>query len=159
MKEIAEKYFLQKELDKKISFIAQSARGFMHDAIADKRSYDIILVDAYIGTSIPEELVTKEFFSDLLQLSNGVILNMIMDTEMQTDFALHVMATLSAAWPNGVWYKNVSDDPETRRMSNFIIASRPFAGAEKYTSENTKNPYTDNRHSIEIDKAKMFYQP
>lgn len=158
VKEIAEKYFQQKKLHEKIIFIPQSARGFIQNAIANKTHYEYTLVDAYNGTSIPEELVTYEFFVDLKKISNYVMLNMIMDTKMETNFALHLMTTLQQARPNGVRYKNVSEGTEQRRMSNFIVASSPFSGAVKYEAKNNMTIYTDNKHSIEIDKAKMFYQ-
>ena len=108
VKHISEKYFQQKPLHEKITFIAQSARGFMHQAIENNVFYDAILVDAYNGTSIPEELVTREFFLDLKKMSDSIMLNMIMDTAMDTAFSRHLMATLQEAWPEGVWYKNVT---------------------------------------------------
>lgn len=157
VKEIAEKYFQQKLLDPKINFVVQSARGFLHDAIRNKIFYDAVLVDAYNGTSIPEELVTKEFFTDLLKISNGIMLNMIMDTKIETDFALNLMATLQSARPAGVRYQNVSDTAEPKRISNFIVASRPFAGALKYEKKSAASIYMDDKHSIEVDKATMFY--
>lgn len=108
VKKISEKYFQQRPLHEKITFTSQSARGYLHDAIEDKSFYDTILVDAYNGTSIPEELVTSEFFADLGKLSDSIILNMIMDTKIETDFSRHLMATLQEVRPNGIRYKNVT---------------------------------------------------
>lgn len=109
VKEIAEKYIRQRPLHEKINFVPESARGFMAEALQNKTYYDYILVDAYNGTSIPEELVTEQFFADLYKLSNSVMLNMIMDRKMESAFAQHLLATLQAAWPNGIWYKSVAD--------------------------------------------------
>lgn len=156
VKEISEKYFQKKPLHEKIIFIPQSARGFMHDAIDNKVFYDVILVDAYNGTSIPEELVTREFFVDLKKLSSSIMLNMIMDSAIQSSFARHLMATLQDAWPDGVRYKNVTLG-WPKRVGNFIVASRPFAGAEKYEWNPQASAYTDDKHSVETDKAAMFY--
>lgn len=130
VKPIAEKYFLQKPLHEKIAFFPQSARGFLKDAIAQKKHYDTILVDAYIGTSVPEELMTREFFGDLRKISDSVILNMIMDAKLQSDFAQHALQTILSAW-GSVWYKNVSNTPAY--LTNFLVASRPFDGAISYS--------------------------
>jgi len=116
----------------------------------------VILVDAYNGTSIPEELVTKEFFTDLKKLGATIMLNMIMDTAMESDFAQHLMATLQEARPDGIRYKDVTLS-DGQHMGNFIIASRPFSGAQKYTEQAGASVYRDNKHSVEIDKASMFY--
>lgn len=110
VKPIAEKYFRKQPLDPKVNFIAQSARGFLREQIEKKMHYDHVLVDAYNGTSIPDELVTREFFEDLLKVSDHVMLNMIMDKNMQMLFAQHLLATLHAARPHGVRYKTVSDN-------------------------------------------------
>lgn len=110
VKRVAEDHFLQKKLNEKINFIPLSARGFLKDAILQKTFYDSVLVDAYIGTSIPEELVTYEFFTDLKKVSSHVMLNMILDTELRSDFTQHVFATLQSAWGE-FRYKNVSVSP------------------------------------------------
>ncbi len=130
VKPIAEKYFLQKPLHEEIAFFPQSARGFLKDAIAQKKHYDTILVDAYIGTSVPEELMTREFFTDLKKISDSVILNMIMDTELKSDFAQHALQTIHNAW-GSVWYKDVSNSPAY--LTNFLVTSRPFSDAISYT--------------------------
>ena len=125
MKKIAEKYFQQRTLNEKIIFIPQSARGFIRNAILKKDYYDIVLVDAYNGTSVPEELVTEEFFSDLATLSEHIMLNMIFDKKLSSTFARHVLHTLSAAWPQ-VRYREVST--ETRgTIGNFLVTSNPFS--------------------------------
>lgn len=160
VKTIAETYFQQKPLHEKIHFTAQSARGYIRESLADKKRYDYTLVDAYIGTSIPEELITHEFFTDLAQLSEYVMLNMIMDTKMDTEFSHTLMNTLLASWPDGVWYKYVSSgDRDLNRMGNFLIASRAFSGAVRYQKNSVQDTeiYKDDKHDIEIDKAEMFY--
>ena len=156
VKRVAEDYFLQKPLDAKVAFFSQSARWFIWNRKKQDGAYETILVDAYNGTSIPEELVTREFFSDLSVLSPHVILNMIMDMKMESDFAQNLMATLTASWPNWVWYKNVSDGKW--ELGNFLITSAPFNGAIKYIDANWKGDmYTDDKHTVETDKAAMFY--
>ncbi|MBP6910102.1 hypothetical protein KBC03_00685 [Patescibacteria group bacterium] len=154
VKPIAEKYFLQKNLNQKIHFIPQSARGFLKEAITQDSFYDSVLVDAYIGTSMPEELLTYEFFSDLTKVSSYIMLNMIMDTALTSELSQHTFATLRAA-RGDIRYKNVSLSPGPQ--SNFLIASRPFSGAVHYTEKNTTAIYTDNKQSVEIDKAAMLY--
>ena len=127
----------------------------MRDAIDKHTQYNLILVDAYNWTSIPEELVTKEFFSDLKKMSDNIMLNMIMDKNMELAFSQHLLATLSDAWPEWIWYKNVSE--EQWRLVNFIVTSKPFTWATRYDQENTSALYTDDKHSVEVDKAAMFH--
>gem|GEM_PF-5192498 len=63
VKDIAEKYFLEESLNEKIEFIPRSARGVIHEyEKTDVRRFDLIFLDAYNDKSVPEELVTKEFF-------------------------------------------------------------------------------------------------
>ena len=54
--------------------------------------------------------MTYEFFSDLTKISSHVMLNMIMDTDLSSDFAKSVLATLRSA-RGDVRYKNVSSTP------------------------------------------------
>lgn len=105
----------------------------MREAIENKTHYNTILVDAYNGTSIPEELVTKEFFADLQLVGEHIMLNMILDKNFTSNFSKHVLATLDAARPE-VRYRNVSTE-DGGAIGNFLITSKPFSGAVHYKSE------------------------
>ncbi len=77
--EIAEKEFLQKPLSAKITPIPQSARGWLYDAQKSNKKYDLIVVDVYNGISLPDEVLTQEFFAALQQVSDTVMMNIITD--------------------------------------------------------------------------------
>lgn len=62
VKHIAENKFLFQDLPKKVVFYPHSARWFVNQALKNNTTYDLIVLDAYNGRSIPDELTTVEFF-------------------------------------------------------------------------------------------------
>lgn len=62
VKNIAENNFLFQDLPKKVVFYPHSARWFVNQALKNNTTYDLIVLDAYNGRSIPDELTTVEFF-------------------------------------------------------------------------------------------------
>ena len=63
LKEISEKYFLQKKLSEKINFYPESARFYLNKI--DWKKYDAVVVDAYSWQSLPSQLLTLEYFQKL----------------------------------------------------------------------------------------------
>ena len=47
----------------------------------------MIIIDAYNGASIPEELLTKEFFEGIHALTPKLMINVITDRPMESDFS------------------------------------------------------------------------
>ena len=72
VKTIAENKFLFQTLSPKIVFYPESARRFINQAIKNNTTYDLIILDAYNGKSIPDELTTVEFFNGVQQLLTPV---------------------------------------------------------------------------------------
>ena len=93
---IAEKYFLHEKLDPKIVFYKESARYFVNQKIRSKEKYDFIFLDAYNGKiSIPSELLTKDFFDSIDQIStSSIAMNIIFDTANDSIFYKKLSNTL-----------------------------------------------------------------
>ncbi|MDP2670225.1 MAG: fused MFS/spermidine synthase [bacterium] len=126
VKEIAEKHFLDTTLPDTVVFYPQSARYFVHQAVKEKKTYDLILVDAYNGKTIPDELTTIEFFQELAQINNpdGLVFNFILDTDLQTDLAKNILSSLSYA-VGSLWTQNTTHNP-SRTLDNFIVTTTPY---------------------------------
>lgn len=119
---VAEEFFLQQPLDKKLNPITQSARGWIYDMIQQGKQYDMIIVDAYNGTSLPDELVTQEFFAGLDQLSDKVMINLITDKALTSDFSRHFLATVESVFDKILW-RNASSTPRNFPIGNLVFAT------------------------------------
>jgi len=104
LKEISEKYFLKQKLSDNKKFEPIPARSFVQKAIHNNQKYDVIILDAYLGaTSIPEHLVTKEFFSSMRDIlkDNGIVAaNFIISATYQTTFSKKIDNTLRQVFPH-----------------------------------------------------------
>ena len=83
----------------KVRFLPLSARYAVRKLRKDGARYGFTFVDAYFGRGIPDELVTVEFFKDLRPLSEHTAMNVIMDRDMESDFAMNLLDLVSG----GVW--------------------------------------------------------
>lgn len=155
VKDIAEKHFLFESLPQKITFYPESARFFVNQAIQSWKKYDVILIDAYNWKSLPEELVTYEFFSWIKQLIRNpswLIFNFIHDTNTTSGLAVNVYTTLSYVFGD-MYTKNVSQNKE-KDMDNFIVTTQKFD--RTYISVPTEwTVYTDDKRTTELDVVKM----
>ncbi|MBK6895363.1 MAG: fused MFS/spermidine synthase [Alphaproteobacteria bacterium] len=72
----AEKYILKDKLKKNKTFLVEEARAFLTRSKREGKKFDVIFLDAYLGgASIPEHLVTQEFFIQIKDsMKNGGIL-------------------------------------------------------------------------------------
>ncbi len=150
LKEISEEYFLKRKLRKNNIFYPLPARAYLNQS--DKK-YDLILVDAFQGsTSVPEHLVTQEFYSQVRGAlkPNGIFIqNMIADVNFNTDFSRNLDSTLRTVFP---YLSRETIQPydgwnfDDEKMYNVIYSGRKV--------DNTKplNVYTDNKNTIFYDK-------
>jgi len=154
--DVTQNHFLQTDLHPKISFFPYSGRYAVTSFLNQQKSYDLIFLDAYNGKSIPDELVTKEFFiwiQDLLSDEWVLIANLIMDSELRSDFSQKVFATLSSVRDN-IYQKNITQNTNT--TDNFLITTQKFDGY--ITVVSTSNElYTDNLSTAEVDVVEMLY--
>jgi spermidine synthase len=100
VKEVAEQYLLQEKLSPKVQFIPESARYAVRRLAQEGKQYDLIIVDAFMGKSVPAELVTQEFIQDLKKLtpSNTVLRNMILDNNLESTFAKRFLITIQCVF-------------------------------------------------------------
>ena len=100
LKEISEKYLLKEKLQDNKVFYPVPARAYL--ARTDKK-FDIILLDAYLGgLSIPEHLVTQEFFLEIKKHLNDkaiLIANFIVSPNFNNMFAKNIDNTMHSVFP------------------------------------------------------------
>ena len=155
IKKIAEDHFLEEKLSDKIVFIPQSARYVINQAVKNWTKYDLILIDAYNGKTLPDELATTEFFAWLQQLTTpqGIIANFILDTNLDSNLARNVLTTRRDVFGD-VWTKNVSNNPQ-KTFDNFIVtATQPTPDYTNFTP--IWQLYTDDLRTTETDLAMMW---
>ncbi len=154
---VAQDVFLERDLHSKIDFFPYSGRYAINTFLKSQKSYDLIFLDAYNGKSLPDELVTREFFlwiDDLLSDEWVLIANMIMDSNMESTFADKVSATLSSV-RDELYIRNITNNPNFEN-DNFIVSTRAF---DDYIPLNSPDVqiYTDDLSTAEVDVVEMLY--
>lgn len=103
LKRIAEEDFLKMPIGDNKKFHATPARGFLHQAKQDGTTYDLVILDAYLGAnSIPEHLITTEFFASVKEVvkKDGVlIMNFIGSPTFNNAFSINLDNTLRTVFP------------------------------------------------------------
>ena len=155
--EIAQEHFLEEEFDEKIVFSPESARYFVNQAIADGTTYDFILVDAYNGRTLPDELATREFFEGLREIVSEdglIVFNFILDTHYESDLARNILATVDSVMGD-VWAQNVTKNVDYP-FDNILVSTQQLDENWKDV-ESDGEIYTDNQRTTETDIVKMFW--
>ncbi|MDD3794054.1 MAG: fused MFS/spermidine synthase [Candidatus Gracilibacteria bacterium] len=153
LKEISEKYFLEKNLSDKINFINEPSRYFLQNTIKNNKKYDAIVIDIYHGDSLPPQTLTLEFFQNLKKISENIYINMITDNNLKSDFSKKLLNTMESSFGE-IYYKDVNQYKQINSKTNFVMTNLNLEGYEKYKKENDLGIYTDDKHSIEIDLYK-----
>lgn len=152
LKDIAEKYFLQEKLDEKITFIPDSARFFLNNSIKNKNFYDVIVLDIYIGKSLPAETITKEFFEQIKKSWKIVYLNLITDKNLETNFSKKIFNTLENVFWEMYYLPEIYENMENKNhLTNIVVTNQKTENYLKYEKNNDLWIYTDDKHSIEND--------
>ncbi len=155
LKEVSEKYFLKQKLGKNKHFEPAPARGYLNHIAQTQKKFDLIIIDVFLGTgTLPEHLITKEFFQNIKNASkeNGIIIsNFIASINFNNLFSINLDNTLRSVFPhitrqiipkkyNG-WSKDTGNE-------NNIL----------YIYHNKKNQedgiYTDNKNRVYSDRNK-----
>ncbi len=155
LKEIAENYVLREPIGKNKIFIPKPARAFLQSS--DKK-YDLIYLDTYLGgASIPEHLVTKEYFEQVKKrLKNGGILmtNFIVSPNFSSKISRNIDNTFRSVFPHvsrvviKEQYKLWSENPA--QLSNVAYIYRHQDNYKK------GHIYTDNKNTVFYDKPKKL---
>ena len=151
LQEVAETHLLRKKLSPNKRFHAMEARAWL--ARSDKR-YDLILMDVFQGNlTIPEHLVTHEFFLEIKRhLKSGGVMaaNIAASPNFAGTFSRRVDNTLRSVFPNLSRqmmydrYQLYSDDHN--EIGNAIYLYR------HYPEEDGSAIYTDNANRVFYDR-------
>jgi len=100
LKEVAEKYILKAKIPDNQIFIVSPVRAYLS---ATDKKFDVIILDAYLGgLSIPEHLVTKEFFEQIKEhMKEGGTLatNFILSPTFGNKYSQKIDNTVTAVFP------------------------------------------------------------
>lgn len=152
LEHISEQYFLQDDLPVKINFIPLSARYVVNQAIQKNKKYDLVFLDAFNGKSVPFELLTHEFFQDLDQISDHIVINIIADTKMKSDYIKNSFWTIQN-WLGQLYYDDVNNSDYA--ITNFIVSNKPFEWSQPW--DGTWEIYTDDGYNCDIDQVMMYH--
>lgn len=143
IRDLAEQHFLKQPIAG--TFVVDDARRFVRTT--DQR-FAAVVVDVFSShTSIPNHLVTAEFWADTRQalLPNGALLiNLILDSALQSPYARNLLATIESVYGRcgtEVLHK-------TQALSNVIVVCRATGRPMPAT------PYTDERNGADLDKLR-----
>lgn len=157
LKDIAERYVLYEPIGENKEFIAKPARGFLNET---DQKFDVIYLDAYLGgVSIPEHLVTRDFFLKVrshLKDRGLLITNFIASPSFNNKFSRNMDNTFRDVFPHVSRHVvgNHYDLWSTRENSLANIAYI-------YRHEDNYQPghiYTDNKNTVFYDKPKKLGQ-
>lgn len=154
LKEIAEDYFLKKDLSKKINFIVTPSRYFITDSLKQNKKYDAIVIDVYVWNSLSAQNLTYEFFEWLKNISPNIYVNMITDRKLDSDFSLKLQNTMEKAFSE-VYYKDVNQYSFDTLKTNFVMTNKKIEWYTKYNKNNDLWIYFDDKNSIELDLFKI----
>ncbi len=156
--ELAETHILKEKLSPNKAFHPMPARSYL--SLTDKK-YDLIIIDAYLGNmSIPEQLVTQEFFQQVKDALNdgGVVMaNMAVSTSFSNAFSRNIDNTFRSVFPHisrhslNKNYNLWSDDEFNDTNAIYIYKDQPHA--------KKGHVYTDNKNTIFMDKPQKRYDP
>jgi len=153
VKRIAETEFLKQPLDSKVRFLPLSARYALHKLRRDGNHYGLTFVDAYYGKGIPPELLSVEFFSDVAAISDHVVLNVIMDGTVESDFAHNLLASCRHSF-RSVWVKPLL--VEDQRLVNVLVSNWPQDGSTAWNGSGQE--YRDNQSDADRDWVRLVWK-
>jgi spermidine synthase len=157
--EIGKTYFSLED-DERTDLIVDDARRYVKTT---DNVYDLVLLDAFRGRSIPPHLTTQEFLYELknrMSPDGVVIVNIISSLEGDdADVFIFVYNTFSSVFKNVLVF-HIEDDPETL-MNIIIIATDKDASQflEEHSEEvysvpvPERAPLTDELNPIELYSA------
>lgn len=155
LKEVGEEHILKHKLENNKEFVVMDIRAYLRST--DKK-FDLVFLDAYLGgLSIPESLVTKEFFEQLKASMNDkavLITNFIISGNFKSKFSRSIDNTFRAVFPHVSRYAvleqyDVWEDSETNAANVSYI----------YKHENDYdmgNIYTDDKNTVFLEKPKKL---
>ncbi|MCB1681198.1 MAG: fused MFS/spermidine synthase [Alphaproteobacteria bacterium] len=154
----AEKYILKDKIKKNKTFLVESARAFLTRSKREGKKFDVIFLDAYLGgISIPEQLITQEFFrqlKDCMKDKGILITNFISSPNFNNRMSRSIDNTIRSVMPHvsrvvmNETYSLYNEDPNGLVNVSYI-----------YRHEDNYDPgviYTDDKNTIYYDKPKKL---
>lgn len=155
LKDIAEKHILQAPIAKNKQFIPRDVRAFLRST--DKK-FDVIYLDAYLGgTSVPEHLVTQEFFMEVKNKlkDNGIMAaNFIASPNFNSVFSRNLDSTLRSVFPN-LSRISIYDNYELYSESESLIVNIAYL-YKRHHDDDQGTIYTDDKNTVFYDKPKKM---
>ena len=155
LQEVAEDYVLKEPIGENKTFIPKPARAFLNDT--DKK-FDVIFLDTYLGgISIPEHLVTQEYFQSVkAHLKDGglLIANLILSPHFNSPLSRNVDNTFRSVFPH-VSREVISEYYNLWSESDSLIANVAYIYRHQDNYEHG-HIYTDNKNTVFYDKPKKL---
>ncbi len=152
--ETAEKYILKDKLKKNKTFLVEEARAFLTRSKREGKKFDVVFLDAYLGgASIPEHLITQEFFiqiKDCMKDKGILITNFIASPNFADRMSRSIDNTIRSVMPH-VSRVVMNDKYLPFNDSESILANVSYI----YRHEENYDPgviYTDDRNTVYMDK-------
>lgn len=154
LKDISEEHFLKKDLTPNKKFEATPARSFINTAIHNDKKFDMIIVDAYLGNqTLPEHLVTQEFYASVRQIleEDGIMIaNFIMPVDFSTVFSVKVDNTLRRVFPHLT--RHIVKDFDAWNSRELFNSNVLYIYYNR--KEDILDYYTDNKNHVYYDRDK-----
>lgn len=155
LKDVAERYILREPIGENKTFIPKPARAYLSGS---NKKYDVIYLDAYQGgASLPEQLVTTEFYEQIkshMKNQGILIANLILSPNFNSILSRNMDNTLRSTFPHlsrqviGERYNLWSDSKTAIANIAYIYRHEDNYNAGKI--------YTDNKNTVFYDKPKSL---
>lgn len=153
LQDVAERYVLYEPIGDNKTFVPKPARAFLNET---DQKFDVIYIDAYTGgVSIPEHMVTREFFiqvRDHLKDRGLLVTNFVTAPNFSSKFSRHLDNTFRDVFPHfsrhvvSGYYDLWSDDKSGLENVAYI-----YRHEDNYKEGHI---YTDNKNTVFYDKPK-----
>lgn len=151
---ISEEHFLKKKLTKNKVFKAVPARAYINQSIRDGKKFDMVIADVFLGDStIPEHLVTQEFYAGIRQIlkKDGIMMaNFIAPIDFSTKFSVKLDNTLRRVFPQ--INRQITKDYDGWRTEELRVANVLYIYYNR--EHNITDYYTDDMNRSYYDREK-----
>jgi spermidine synthase len=153
--EIAEKYILKEKIKKNKEFKVMDVRAYLRST--DKK-FDVIFLDAYLGgLSIPESLVTRDFFiqiKEALKDKGILITNFIASPNFASVFSRSLDNTMRDVFPH-VSRHVMNEDYLLWEQSDTAVANIAYMYRHEDNYDNG-SIYTDDKNTVFLEKPRKM---
>ncbi len=155
LQEVTEDHILKEPIGENKKFVPQPARAFLNGT---DQKFDMIYLDAYLGgVSIPEYLVTQEFFEQVkAHLKDRAVLigNFILSPHFNNQFTRNIDNTFRSVFPH-ISRHVIDDHYNLWDESDNLMANVAYIYRHEEAYDEGKI-YTDNKNTVFYDKPKKL---